>query len=282
MSRRELTSVLAVLVLLMVAAPVSGGVIYRSIPSPLPPSLVSQSFQAQRNSEFGDLINFGGTDRNLTTVTVAMVTWGYFTKYSTLFPTNTGGWTEPAITLNLFNVDNSGASPAPGGLIASITESAFIPWRHEPSPASCLPTLWLAPDGCHNGEAFDITFDFTSLGKVLPNQIIFGIAYNTQSAGLNLGATGVVGPYNDLNVGLNNVVTVGSNPNAPLAYLSGTLSSSYFAGGPVNVFRLDTGGAHANVAIQFGVPEPGTVRLMLAGGLLLLAGSIRRRQRVAV
>lgn len=49
------------------------------------------------------------------------------------------------------------------------------------------------------------------------------------------------------------------------------------------MFRLDTGGTHTDVAIQFDAadttaPEPGTVGLMLSGGVLLLVGSIRRRK----
>jgi hypothetical protein len=47
------------------------------------------------------------------------------------------------------------------------------------------------------------------------------------------------------------------------------------------VFRLDTGGTHTDIAIQFAAadtsaPEPGTIELMLSGGVLLLVGSIRR------
>jgi len=46
--------------------------IYNSIPTPFPPALTSQSFQAGRISEFGDRVSFGGTGP-LTSVTVAMV-----------------------------------------------------------------------------------------------------------------------------------------------------------------------------------------------------------------
>jgi len=100
----------------MAAAPAFGTdiLIYNNLPSPLPASLVSQSFQAGRISEFGDLVSFDGGARDLTSATVAMVTWGYFSKYNAPTDTNTGGWTEPAITLNLYNVDNSGSSPEPG------------------------------------------------------------------------------------------------------------------------------------------------------------------------
>jgi hypothetical protein len=56
--------------------------IYNSIPTPLPPSLTSQSFQAWRISEFGNLVKFGGTNRHLSSVTVTMVTWSYFSEYN--------------------------------------------------------------------------------------------------------------------------------------------------------------------------------------------------------
>jgi hypothetical protein len=244
--------------------------IYNNVPTLLPASLTSQSFQAGRISEFGNLISFAGTTRRLTSVTVGMVTWGYFSKYNAPGTPNTGGWTDPAITLNLYTVDNSSSNPKPGSLIKAVTQSFLIPWRPEPSP-TCGGTLWLAPDGCHNGMAFDITFDFSSLSLTLPDQVIFGIAYNTQSAGQS--PTGVNGPYNDLNVGLNATATVGSNPIAPLAYLSGTIPAAYAdnGAGGINVFRLDSGGTHTNIAIQFNaaLPPPTSVPAITPPVLIL-------------
>jgi hypothetical protein len=94
--------------------------IYNNIPSPLPSSLTSQSFEAlpYHYSEFGNLIAFGGTARNLTSVTVAMVTLGYRSKYGAA-PTS-AGWTEPALTLNVYSV---GSGSQPGPVIASYTRS---------------------------------------------------------------------------------------------------------------------------------------------------------------
>ena len=36
---------------------------------------------------------------------------------------------------------------------------------------------------CYNGFAFNITFDMSSLNLTLPNDIIVGVAYNTQTYG---------------------------------------------------------------------------------------------------
>jgi hypothetical protein len=289
MKNRQFTPCLVVFVALSAAAPMFGGAIsiYDSIPDPLPASLVSQSFEAGSISEFGDLITFGTGPRSLTSVTVDMVTWGYFSKYNALdpseYPTNTGGWIDPAITLNIYAVNNSGSSPAPGSLIGSVTDTnVSVPWRPEPTP-SCGGTLWRASDGCHNGMAFEVNFDFSSQGLILPDQIIFGIAYDTQSAGQN--PTGQNLAYNDLNVGLSNAVTAGSNPNAPWAYLNGTIPQAYAdnGAGGINRFRLDRG-THTDVAIDFQAtptptptPEPGSLGMMIGGGLLLLAYSIRRK-----
>jgi hypothetical protein len=253
--------------LLAVALNAQTTIIYSSIPAPLPASLISQSFQAGRISEFGNLISFGGTNRRLTSVTVAMVTLGYFSKYNAPGTPNTGGWTDPAITLNLYSVNNSGPNPEPGSVIGSVTQSFFIPWRPEPTP-SCGGTLWLAPDGCHNGMAFNITFEFSGLSLTLPDKVIFGIAYNTQSAGQS--PTGVNGPYNDLNVGLNPTITVG-NSTAPLAYLSSPIPAGYAdnGAGGINVFRLDVGGTHTNIAIEFDAPATPTLPAMTTPMLIL-------------
>jgi hypothetical protein len=239
--------------------------IYNSIPTPFPPAMTSQSFQAGRISEFGNRVNFdfGGNNRNLISVRVAMATLGYFSKYYDPATTqNTGGWTHD-ITLTLYDVDNSGLNPEPGTPIGSVKQSFFIPWRPEPSPACGVgSTMWLAPDGCHNSLAFNITFDFPLTN--LPDQLIFGIAYNTESAGLN--PIGVNGPWNDLNVGLNAApFTVGQNLSAPTAYLNGTINGSYAdnGAGGVGVFRLDVDGTHTTIAIEFNPPP---AFITVAGG----------------
>src|SRR3954464_2846551 len=158
--------------LLIAGAPLTAGasIIYDSIPGPLPPNVPSLGYQATQTSEFGDLIQFGGTSRTLKRVTLVMSDWALASDYPA-FPGSTGPtWNHP-LTLNLYNVDNSGANPAPGTLIATRTQTFAIPWRPPADPTCPGGTAWRASDGnCYNGLAFTVAFDFS--GILLPNQII--------------------------------------------------------------------------------------------------------------
>src|SRR5215510_2168072 len=152
---------------------------YNSIPGTLPPNVPSLGYQANQTAEFGDLIQFAGTSHAVTHVTLVMSDWALASDWPSF---NTGPtWNHP-ITLNLYNVDNSGANPAPGSLIATRTNTFPIPWRPVADPTCPGGTAWRAGDlNCYNGLAFTITFDFT--GTTLPTQIIYGVSYNTQTWG---------------------------------------------------------------------------------------------------
>ena len=117
--------------------------------------------------------------------------------------------------------------------------------------------------------AFNITFDLSSLQQPLPDQVIFGIAYNTESAGQ--APTGIDGPYDDLNVGLNatntNAVPGASNPLQPQPYMNSSIPGNYAdnGAGGVNVFRLDVGNNVPNIAIEFNVPAASPTSITVAG-----------------
>ena len=68
-----------------------------------------------------------------------------------------------------------------------------------------------ADGACYNGIAFNAVFDLSSLNVTLPNDVIVGVAYDTQSYGA--APLGVAGPYNSLNVGIptTQAGTVGSD-----------------------------------------------------------------------
>ena len=168
------------------SAPGTG--IYNSLPIPQAPNVPSLGFEATSTSEFGDHIAFAGTARKATRVTVLMSAWEVHSNFPLLG--DSLGWMHP-ITLKLYTVNNAGPTPAPGTLIGSVTQNFKIPWRPEADP-SC-GTAWKSDsDGlCYNGYAFNIAFDLTSLNLTLPNEIIYGIAYNTGIA-IEMGLSGSI------------------------------------------------------------------------------------------
>src|SRR5258706_467297 len=70
----------------MASSPV---IIYDTIPAPLPPNVPSETFQAGHVAEFGDLIQFAGTNRALTQVTLVMSDWSVASAYPS-FPGASG------------------------------------------------------------------------------------------------------------------------------------------------------------------------------------------------
>ena len=271
-TRLNRTAVIAALYSALLALPAMGSVIYNSIPGGPPPNVPSLGYEATSTTEFGDLINFAGTDRTLHSVTVLMSDWALAADYSALNP-NTP-WQHP-LTFNLYTVDNTGVVPQPGSLFATRTDTFEIPWRPEAS-AGC-GTAWRADDGnCYNGFAFTVTFDFT--GVTVPDQIIYGLSYNTADYGV--APIGTRGPYNSLNFGFAEVApSVGSRPFPDTAYWNTSHAGFYTDGGlgGVGTFRQDTNWTPYSGAVSFDtVPEPATC-LLFGMGLLGL-GLVRRRR----
>lgn len=221
--------------LALLSAPVAGTgatIAYNRIPNPLPPNYPSLGFQATSTAEFGDLVTLAGTARRGGSVTVAMSDWAKHSDYPLM---DAAGYTHP-ITLNIYAV-NSGAL---GALLRTVTQTFTIPWRPEADPTCGNGTAWRASDGqCYNGYAFTITFDLMGVPLTLPNDIIVGIAYNTNTWGYS--PIGQSGPYESLNVG-----AVGGSPSAgtdvdPDAVFWNTAFAGFYAdGGPGGTFRTDT------------------------------------------
>jgi hypothetical protein len=221
-----------------------GTPVYDNIPSPLPPDVWSLHYQVHATAEFGDYIALAGTDRFAGSFTVTMSNG---TRYSAYPEMSSEGYLHP-ITLNIYSVDHSGQFPAVGARIATITRNFLIPWRPEADPF--CPILeygggkgWRASDGnCYGGRAFTITFDLRSLALTLPNELIFGIAFNTNTWGE--APIGTPGPYDFLSVGtagVNNIINppyTGTDvePDA-VFWNTGYLYYSY--GDELGVFRRD-------------------------------------------
>ncbi len=228
-------------------------VIYNSVPNPLAANYPSQPFQAQQTSEFGDYIHLGGTARTLTTVTLTMSDWALFADYTgdVRYNGNSATWAHP-ITINIYS-NHLGSNGVPDTLLATKTQAIDVPWRPAEDPTQCptkdssgYPYKWQSIPGpadtnCSNGYAFNATFDLSSLNVVLPDDIIVGIVYNTQTYGPS--PIGSNGPYNSLNVAVptNDPVTVGSDDSVSEVFWNTSTAGWYADGGAagVGIFRKD-------------------------------------------
>jgi hypothetical protein len=136
-------------------------------------------------------------------------------------------------------------------LIGSITQSFAIPFRPSGDVVHCTGGRWFdaASSTCFNGLANNVTFDLTTQHLTLPNQVIFGVAYNTSHFGYApIGETpacytGSAGcGYDSLNVALADPATansVGSNPAPNDAYQYTQYGSC--TDGAIMPFGLDPG-----------------------------------------
>ena len=236
--------------LLGVASAFAQGVtIYNSIPTPLPGNLASQPFQAQQASEVGDRIQFAGTARSVIKVTQTMSSWGCENGnwYSSDCVTTPGATFSHPITLKIYNV---GAGNQPGSLIGSVTQTFAIPFRPTADLVNCTGGRWREPStgNCYNGYATNITFNVA--GLTVPSQVIYGIAYNTSGYGyapIGYATACSASPqgcgYDSLNVALEGVVSVGTNPAPNDAYFNSLTAGNYCDGGAggIGTFRLDPG-----------------------------------------
>jgi len=236
-------------VVLLGAAPVlaQGTVVYDSIPSPTPPNVPSQGFQCCATAEIGDEVKLEvDTPRRTGYATVLMSSWSLHSNYLTM---PTAGYSHP-ITLNIYVDADSARAHTP---LQSVTQSFVIPWRPEADPTCDGGTAWRAADGkCYNGFAFTIAFDLRALNYDLPDQFIYGVAYNTDTWGY--APIGAPGPYESLNVAANSTppVAVGADAYPDGVYINYQHASFYADGGADGAgFRLDTQWAPYTPAVQF-------------------------------
>ena len=232
----------------------ASGVVYDSTRTPLPSNVTSVGFEAASADEIGDDITFAAGSRNIQTVTITMSSWACQTgawQSGDCVTTPGATFTHP-VTVNLYNVDRTGTSPVVGALIRSVTMTVIAPYRPSVS-ASCTGGKWADGAGqCFNGYAFNVDFDFA--GVAVPNEIIYGIAYNTHTSGNT--PLAVTGPYDSLNVGLTGdginaasaVPAVGTDMDSDVVFIDTA------TGG--NTFIADTGWTGYTVAAKFTTVAP--------------------------
>jgi hypothetical protein len=227
-------------------------VIYNSVvASPLPGNVPSVGAEAYSFNEFGNEVTFSGTNRQLTSVAVEMSSWGCMSGhwYSGDCSTPPGATFNEPITFNIYAPGTDGVHP--GALIASATQTFAIPYRPSASP-KCTGGEWFDSSlkACFNGLATTIKFSFS--GVTLPDEIVYGIAYNTSHYGYQpfgestacYTSSGGCG-YDSLNIALTQDpanVTVGSDPNPGTVWQSAAYASDYCDNGAAGtgIFRLDS------------------------------------------
>lgn len=178
-----ITAILALIIGITPSQPARGSaqVIFDSIPATLPGSFLSQGYAANGTDEVGDQISFASADNQLTSVTVSLTNWAcendfdltngvWVAKRGSLeaCQTTPGSAYNHPITLNLYNVDHSGANPAVGSLIATKTATFSIPFRPSYDAENCPASgpvadkpfggTWYDPvtHNCVHGRAFTI------------------------------------------------------------------------------------------------------------------------------
>ena len=177
-----LSTALAAFMVAGATASLPSSVVYNAVPSPLPPNVASLGFQATSTSQFGDYVHLAGTDRVLDSVTVTMSNWALYSDYTSdaRYSGDSAYWTHP-ITVNVWDDDLDG-NGVPTTLLATETQVVTIPWRPAADPTCPNGTAWRAGDGnCYNGIAFNATFDMSSPAVTLPDDVIVGVAYNTNT-----------------------------------------------------------------------------------------------------
>lgn len=198
-------SAVAAFAFAFVVAPVASAAttaVYDAVPSPLPSSYPSLGFEASQTAEFGAKIQFAAGERKFDSATIVMNSWACETgqwEQGNCLTTTPGSTFSQELTLNIYSADGS-LSP-----IDSFTQTFQIPHRPSTDP-TCAPgnaaptvTAWKNADGnCQDGYNAPVTFD---LGDItLPDEIVFGIEYNTLAWGYS--PIGSTGPFDSLNVSL--------------------------------------------------------------------------------
>jgi hypothetical protein len=237
-------------------------VLYKSTVTPLPGNLPSQAFEATQTSEFGNRVRMTKNASPLSKVTVTMSSWGCqagtWHGPTDLPPTAACATTPGAtfnqpITLNLYHAPATGTI-VPGSLILSVTKTFSIPYRPSADLVNCTGAQlgeWFDGSTCFNGKAHNILFSLSTLRIALPQDFVFGIAYNTSDYGTTpqrpqpCNATAQGCPYDSLNVALSQDptdVTKGSDPDTGKVFMNAAAGADYCDNGTAGsgFFRLDS------------------------------------------
>jgi hypothetical protein len=239
------------------AVSAANGVVFNSAPDNLPGNVPSYGFQAVQMSEFGDGIKFNTSPKkHLKQVKVVMSAWACQTGQWNLgnCATTPGATFTHPITFNIYAAEAPGTL-LPGALIATKTQTMTFKYRPSVDPTNCGgigATAWysVADATCYNGLASKITFNFASQHLVLPNSIVYGVAYNTSGYGATpygysttCALDTVTGcAYDALNVGAAAGTAKRGTDRYPNGQFSNSATPSFYCDGGTGgsgIFRLD-------------------------------------------
>ncbi|MCC7127999.1 MAG: hypothetical protein IT192_04185 [Microbacteriaceae bacterium] len=283
------------------AAPV---VIYDSMPNPLASNYPSLGYEATQTAEFGDQVSLGGTNREVSSISILMSSWacevGSWTGNPGVCTTTPGATFNHDITLNIFNV-NTVDPTIPGTLIKSVTKNAAIPFRPSADPTNCGggSSAWFDGTSCFNGFAFTLTWDLSSFNLTLPDDVIVSVAYNTRNYGASPEG-GAEGPYDSLNVALSTVAPTVGTEDATRVFWNTTFAGSGGDGtlkeivnspeldgqppygGLYMTINSDAALASTGIDSQALVTGAGIAGTLLVIGLALAVLAASRRRRAAI
>jgi len=246
-------------------------VIFDYIPSPLPGNVSSYSYESWGVAEAGDGIEFSTNGNQLLdNAKVVISSWacetgtGWAAENAVTCETTPGSTFAVPITLNIYDPNDDMS------VVASRTQTFNIPFRPSTNP-ECPATVngqgW--GQDCFLGLADTIRFDLT--GVTAPDEIVYGVAWNTASFGYDPIGNGVecqavqyAGCDSSLlNLGVEGTApaNVGTDLSPNGAFQYSVFGSAYCDGGTggVAVFRFDDGcWAGFNPLVQFSkfIEEP--------------------------
>lgn len=254
--------------------------IYDAAPITAQPNVPSVGFEATQASEFGDEITFApGTPRSLGQVSVTMSSWAcmYGAWNTNDCATPAGSKYTIPITLTIYeeSSEQNDGTFVPGDVIAKVTKPFSLPYRPSAAVGHCnasnnsLGKWWdKASNTCYNGRAAKISYNFRSLGLLMPETVVIGVSYNTSNYGYHpVGtSTACYGTaagcfYDSLNVGTD-TVTTGSKPHPDTVFYNSDTRGQYCDGTPaLGEFNLDSptdacwGGYDAAITVTASNPQ---------------------------
>ena len=247
------------------ALPTTIATIYDGVPAAFPGSFPSLGYEATSTDEFGDHIAFAGASRHLTTVDVSLTSWTCQNDFA-----SNGS--------PLRDADHAHASPLPAAATRTRSPSTSTRWTTGGRPGRRgtprvedghfhhrLPAVVGRLHVTANGGTPETYQPFGGMVRpgpgqvrdrvllhdhlrfhrrrlVLPDEVIYGIAYDTATSGA--APIGVAGDYSWLNVSLAEVApSVGTDVEDDTTFWDSSYGPFYCDGGTggSDTFRRDAG-----------------------------------------